>query len=85
MSKAIDEISGVIQDLGFIENEVKKFPYLVRRYNTKVKKILYKELYDSYEHLIIENQLEADNCALEMTYKFIKHGKRWKDYFNIER
>lgn len=64
-SKGIDELTDIVEDMGFIWQQVRKRNWWQRRFYKKQEHKQFKALEPDYMHLIIENQLEATNCAYE--------------------
>jgi len=62
MSKAIKELSDIIEDVGYLYRSLIKMPYLAHRYNRKSRKAIYSSLLENYEYMMEQHQNELKNC-----------------------
>lgn len=75
--KSIDEtvdVDDVTEGIVFIEKEIEKQPFLVKRYFKRNLRQRYQELHKNWYHLVYDCLLEANNCAYEKTLDYTRKG-----------
>lgn len=97
-NNGIDELFEIVGHTSFIIKQVygnkrvypniKPMPLFTRRYFKKALREAYQFMEDHYgaiydERVIVEQELEATNCAYEKTLKFHRNGSWIRDYFKL--
>ena len=82
-SKGVDELYKMVDDVVWVENQVKKMPYFSRRYYHRKLRSLSRAVEDDYVCMTIECNLQMVNDAYESTIQYSRKPS-FKEYFSLK-